>query len=77
MDYGLAKVVIKDSCEKCYDCVELCPFGALGIIDGKVEQVGPCMLCGGCKALCEAIELVPLPEVKELESLDQWVGRQG
>ncbi len=74
MDYGLAKVIIKEECEKCFKCVELCPFESLAVIEGKVKQVGPCMLCGGCKGLCKAIELIPLLEVKELEGLDRWIG---
>ena len=74
MEQGLAKVIVKDNCVKCLECVELCPFDSLAFVDGKVRQVGPCMLCGGCKGLCEAIELVPLLEVKELEGLDRWIG---
>ena len=74
MNYGLAKVIIREDCEKCLECVELCPFDALGLVEGKVKQVGPCMLCGGCKGLCDAIELIPLLEVKELEGLNHWTG---
>ena len=74
MNYGLAKVIVKGECTKCLECVELCPFNALSLVEDEVRQVGPCMFCGGCKALCNSIELIPLLEVKELEGLDRWVG---
>ncbi len=64
---GLARVMIDpDKCDGCGECVRLCPFGSL-TLNGKARQSGPCYLCGGCEALCEAITLIPLLEVKEVE----------
>jgi len=67
---GFARVVVDPvKCDGCGKCVELCPFYSLEIKDGRAFQSGPCFLCGGCEALCEAIRLEPLLEVRELRSL--------
>ena len=70
MEEGLARVTVDpDKCDGCGECVELCPFSSLALEGGKAFQSGPCFLCGGCEALCEAIRVEPLLEVKELRGL--------
>jgi len=42
----------KDLCEGCAACVDVCPFNAIRVFDGKAEK---CDLCGGepkCVSLC-------------------------
>jgi heterodisulfide reductase subunit A len=45
--------VNEDNCGGCEICVELCPFGALEIVDGKSHvNVALCKGCGTCVAAC-------------------------
>ena len=45
--------VNEDNCGGCEICVELCPFGALEIVDGKsTVNVALCKGCGTCVAAC-------------------------
>ena len=45
--------VDKDSCGGCQICIELCPFGALSIVDGKCDvNVALCKGCGTCVGAC-------------------------
>jgi len=70
LEEGLARVIVDpELCDGCGDCVELCPFSSLSLVEGKATQTGPCFLCGGCEALCKAIKLVPLLKPKEVKTL--------
>ncbi|WP_302290803.1 4Fe-4S binding protein, partial [Methanosphaera stadtmanae] len=45
--------VSKDNCGGCEICVELCPFKALSIVDGKCEvNIALCKGCGTCVGAC-------------------------
>ncbi|MDO5851462.1 MAG: CoB--CoM heterodisulfide reductase iron-sulfur subunit A family protein [Methanobacteriaceae archaeon] len=45
--------VTEENCGGCQICVELCPFGALEIVDGKSNvNVALCKGCGTCVAAC-------------------------
>lgn len=34
------------------DCVAACPFGARGMVGGRLQMLGPCFGCGLCVAAC-------------------------
>ncbi len=55
-----------DKCAGCGDCVPVCPFGLLEIIDDKVQLKEGCTLCGACPEACgyEAILIETLPETE-------------
>ncbi len=55
-----------NKCVGCGDCVEVCPFGLLEVIDDKVQLNEGCTLCGACPEACgyEAILIETLPETE-------------
>jgi len=64
-----------DNCTGCGDCVPVCPFGLLEIVDGKVQLNEGCTLCGACQEVCayEAILIETLPETEVLSDSHQGV----
>jgi len=53
-----------DKCIGCGNCVPVCPFGLLEIVEDKVQLKDGCTLCGACQDACdyEAIVIEALPE---------------
>jgi heterodisulfide reductase subunit A len=52
--------ITPEACRRCLACVELCPFGAVALSDGKPEvSLEVCQGCGLCAAECpaEAIQM--------------------
>ena len=50
---GLTVAVDEDVCTDCGDCAEACIFGALEMVDGKVERdFEKCFGCGRCETIC-------------------------
>lgn len=45
-------LMIGRQCTLCGTCLEVCPFGALELIDGKIEVNANCRLCGLCVKQC-------------------------
>ncbi len=43
-----------EKCTGCGDCVDACPTGAVGVIDGKLVLVNPeaCNYCTECEEIC-------------------------
>ncbi len=50
-----------DRCSGCESCLEVCPFSALEIRDGKPVVNDQCTLCGACAEVCPE-EAITLPE---------------
>ncbi len=42
-----------DKCTGCGNCVPVCPFGLLEIVDDKVQIKEGCTLCGACQEVCD------------------------
>ena len=42
-----------DKCTGCGNCVPVCPFGLLEIVDDKVQLKEGCTLCGACQEACD------------------------
>jgi heterodisulfide reductase subunit A-like polyferredoxin len=50
---GLTVAVDEDACTDCGECTETCIFGALEMVDGKVERdFEKCFGCGRCETVC-------------------------
>lgn len=65
----------QDQCILCGQCVEKCPFGALEILDNKIEINASCKMCKLCVKSCpvQAVSLVE-DEVKQTVNKDAWKG---
>jgi len=66
-----------DKCTGCGDCVPVCPFGLLEIVDDKVQLEEGCTLCGACQEVCdyEAILIEAVPEAEAVSDSHRgiWV----
>jgi heterodisulfide reductase subunit A len=48
-------MIASTACRRCLACVELCPFGAVALSDGKpAVRLEVCRGCGVCAAECPA-----------------------
>lgn len=55
------RLLIQDFCQGCGSCVEICPNGAMSVVEGKARNdKTKCILCGYCAPVCPqfAIRLV-------------------
>lgn len=43
-----------DKCEGCGDCIPVCPFDAIEIVDEKARINAGCNLCSACEAVCKS-----------------------
>ena len=66
-----------DKCTGCGDCVTVCPFGLLEIVDDKVQLKEGCTFCGACQEVCsyDAIHIEAVPETAEISDSHRgiWV----
>jgi electron transfer flavoprotein alpha subunit/NAD-dependent dihydropyrimidine dehydrogenase PreA subunit len=58
-----------ETCTGCGDCVEVCPFGSLSLVDEVAVVDESCTACGACLEVCP-VEALSLPEVKAAEEVD-------
>lgn len=65
----------KDECIGCEACVEVCPFGALSMVDGVAEVDDTCTACGACLDVCP-VDALSLPErpAAAAEGLEAYQG---
>jgi heterodisulfide reductase subunit A2 len=51
----MVAMITPEACRRCLACVELCPFGAVTLLDGKPGvRLEVCRGCGVCAAECPA-----------------------
>ncbi len=66
-----------EKCTGCAECIEVCPFEALVLVDGKPQVNEACTLCGACAEVCDvgAISLPEMPKIKvdKGKTKDVWV----
>lgn len=67
-------IVNKEECIGCAACVEVCPFGAISMVDDKAVGDDKCTACGACLEVCP-VEALSLPERGEAkEPLESFKG---
>jgi electron transfer flavoprotein alpha subunit len=67
-------IINSEKCDLCGRCVEVCPFKACGIIEGKVEINAACKMCKICIRNCPNTA-ISITESKEPEiDKSQWKG---
>jgi len=62
-----------EKCSGCGNCVPVCPFGLLEIIDDKVRLKEGCTLCGACQDAC-SYDAITIEAVEEVETDDSHRG---
>ena len=66
-----------EQCTGCGNCVPVCPFGLLEVVDDKVQLKEGCTLCGACQEACPVdailIEAAPAVEAASDEHRGVWV----
>ena len=62
-------------CVGCGNCVPVCPFGLLDIVDDKLQLKEGCNLCGACQDACsyDAISIEAVPETAEVSDSHRGV----
>lgn len=63
-------IIDRNLCTGCGTCVDVCPVGAISLVEGKAEVSDDCTLCGVCVDSCE-FRAISLPEVGTGPSEDQ------
>jgi len=65
-----------EKCVGCGNCVPVCPFGLLEIVDDKVQLKEGCTLCGACRDACsyDAITIEVDTSPKSQEDIDNYRG---
>lgn len=63
-----------EKCNLCGQCIEACPFGALEIIQGRIEVNASCKSCKACIKKCPQNAISFIDEAREKVDTSQWKG---
>ena len=64
--------VLERKCTGCSLCVKSCPFGAIGLKEGKAELNAACKVCGICLKTCPKKAILRLETKVESVDKSQW-----
>ncbi len=72
----MSVIVDKEKCQGCGECVDVCPFGIIELVDDIAVIGEGCTLCGACIEVCptEAISIPEDLEKKEIEVEEEYRG---
>jgi electron transfer flavoprotein alpha subunit len=69
--------MIADNCTGCKLCLRACPYGAIGIVEGKAQFDDNCTQCGACASACKfgaiLLETSYTPDVDVTQYRGVWV----
>ena len=51
-DRGVGNLYADDNCTGCGQCAEMCPMGAISVVDGRAKFKGQCCVCFTCLHRC-------------------------
>ena len=66
--------VIEEKCTGCGVCIQVCPFGAISIIEGLATISEDCQLCLACVPACPSGAIETLEERRRKLDLSQYKG---
>ena len=66
--------VIEEKCTGCGICIQVCPFGAISIIEGLATISEDCQLCLACVPACPSGAIETLEERRRKLDLSQYKG---
>jgi electron transfer flavoprotein alpha subunit/NAD-dependent dihydropyrimidine dehydrogenase PreA subunit len=66
----------KDKCVGCGGCIDVCPFGALSLVDNMVVVNDKCTGCGACLLACP-VHALNLPEGRPQETTENLAAYSG
>ncbi len=66
--------VLERKCDGCGRCVEVCPFGALALSDGRAQMNSACKNCGSCLKACPTQAIVKLETAVQTVDKSKWRG---
>ena len=69
----MAVWIVEDTCIGCQKCVEVCPYGAIDMVDGKARINEKCTGCGACVDECP-VEAIETDVVKQEVDLSAYKG---
>lgn len=70
----MAIKVIEEKCIGCGQCVDVCPFDAIDIIDGKAVINENCTICGSCIEACPTEAIYREEGEKKETNIDEYEG---
>ena len=70
----MALVVNMNKCDKCLDCIKVCPFEAMEEEGGYPAVNAACRMCGICIRECKPGALIQIDEVRAEADKSAWRG---
>lgn len=66
--------VLERKCNGCGQCVAVCPFGGIEVVDGVAKMNAACRQCGLCKRSCAQGALITLSAKGPTVDKSKWTG---
>ena len=64
----------QNKCDLCGKCIEVCPFGAMEIVDGRIEINAACRVCSICLKNCPNKAILLTDGIRQKADRNKWKG---